>query len=587
MLKLVHAIFSSLKKLILTSDVLRLLRKWDIFPLWLIIRSGFSKPELQRWKNYRQFKKKYQSLLTGNIAVQSGPKILFVHLLPIPPLAFIEGMLAKSLELRGAQIFFLLQRMNCWEEQYLRVFGHRHFLYIEDYLPDAGPYAKLASDFIAASGNVYDILNIQFHQADVGRHALSTALLWKRGSSFDMSNQALMSALHKALTYSLQAVLAAERILETLAPSKLITYEGGFTPQAEFYNVALMRNIDTIRWFRSHKEHALLFRRYQYADRYEHYFNLADETWRQVRELPWPEEKGEWVKESLQSSYLAGLWFKRKNMMEGKKFKTPEQIRSEFALAGGKPNVFVFSHVLWDATFWFGDNLFKDYGEWLIETIRAACENTNANWVIKMHPDNVWKQNSLKKDPYSLAKLDEYCLIQKHFPTLPPHVRLMPPESDTNPVSLFGVADYAVTVRGTVGIEFPCFGTPALTAGTGRYSGRGFTIDSDTREAYLEKLRHIHELPRMTSEQQALAQRFAYYVFHLRPLSITSFTWKQNLSKQSDWIEYFELILNIAGLEELSKAHDMNIFSNWALDSKSSDLLMPENEKGESCLQAR
>ena len=36
-------------------------------------------------------------------------------------------------------------------------------------------------------------------------------------------------------------------------------------------------------------------------------------------------------------------------------------------------------------------------------------------------------------------------------------------------IHLFKVIDYGITVRGTIGIELPCFGIPVITAGTGRY----------------------------------------------------------------------------------------------------------------------
>ena len=51
------------------------------------------------------------------------------------------------------------------------------------------------------------------------------------------------------------------------------------------------------------------------------------------------------------------------------------------------------------------------------------------------------------------------------------------PYSEISTRSIFGVTDYGITIRGSVGFELPCFGVPVLTAGTGFYSGRGFTID--------------------------------------------------------------------------------------------------------------
>src|SRR5256885_16944770 len=50
---------------------------------------------------------------------------------------------------------------------------------------------------------------------------------------------------------------------------------------------------------------------------------------------------------------------------------------------------------------------------------------------------------------------------------LPPHVRLIRPDDDVDNVDLFRIVDAGVTIRGTVGLELPRLGVPALTAGGG------------------------------------------------------------------------------------------------------------------------
>ena len=68
-----------------------------------------------------------------------------------------------------------------------------------------------------------------------------------------------------------------------------------------------------------------------------------------------------------------------------------------------------------------------------------------------------------------------------------------------------------------MGLELPCFGVPVLTAGTGRYAGKGFTIDSATREEYITRIRRIHELPPLDETRRRLGLRYAYFIFHARP----------------------------------------------------------------------
>ena len=38
-----------------------------------------------------------------------------------------------------------------------------------------------------------------------------------------------------------------------------------------------------------------------------------------------------------------------------------------------------------------GKNLFNNYEDWLIETIRALKNNKNVNLILKVHPSNISK----------------------------------------------------------------------------------------------------------------------------------------------------------------------------------------------------
>ena len=135
-------------------------------------------------------------------------------------------------------------------------------------------------------------------------------------------------------------------------------------------------------------------------------------------------------------------------------------------------------------------------------------------------------------------------------------------------------------MRGTVGLEFPCFGVPVLTGGTGGYSGRGFTIDSDTPEEYLARLASNQEIPRLDDEQIALAQRFSYGVFHLKPVRMETFTW--SLMPDDEWdigmsAHRFELLARTP--EQVRRGRDLTRFADWALDSRRRELLAVEAEE--------
>jgi hypothetical protein len=92
----------------------------------------------------------------------------------------------------------------------------------------------------------------------------------------------------------------------------------------------------------------------------------------------------------------------------------------------------------------------------------------------------------------------------------------MTADTPINTYSLFRAIDYGLTVRGTIGMELPCYGVPVVTAGTGRYSGRGFTIDPSSPAEYRDTLSRLHEYPRLSPETVSAAQRYALATLYRR-----------------------------------------------------------------------
>ena len=148
-----------------------------------------------------------------------------------------------------------------------------------------------------------------------------------------------------------------------------------------------------------------------------------------------------------------GKWFLQARNQPGTREFSCVEIVSSLGLDNRLKTVVVFSHVLWDANLFFGEDLFKDNGDWFSETVKAAVAYQEVNWIIKMHPANAWKrQRAEVRTEYA-----ETVLIRDAVGDLPGHVQLMLPDTDVSTRSLFKLADYAVTVRGTVSSEAPCF----------------------------------------------------------------------------------------------------------------------------------
>jgi hypothetical protein len=204
-----------------------------------------------------------------------------------------------------------------------------------------------------------------------------------------------------------------------------------------------------------------------------------------------------------------------------------------------------------------------------VESVRAACANDRVNWIVKLHPANVWKR---KRDNVT-GDLDELVAIRERVGELPAHVRVLKPDSDLSARSVFDVTDVGVTIRGSVGFELPCFGVPVLTAGTGFYSGRGFTVDSASTEEYLARLRTIEETPPLTDGEVLLAKKHAYALFRLRQTRFTSF---RSVFQPLEHVDRpFEASIEVfaGSADELARADDLRRLGRWAADSRALDYL--------------
>jgi capsule polysaccharide export protein KpsC/LpsZ len=224
----------------------------------------------------------------------------------------------------------------------------------------------------------------------------------------------------------------------------------------------------------------------------------------------------------------------------------------------------LFPHIFWDATFFWGVDVFSDYREWFIEALKAACANDKLNWLVKVHPAHVVKQH--RDGAHGLTSEEE--AIRESIGTLPPHVRLLPPDVDISTWSLFGVMDYCLTVRGTVGIEAAMLGKRALTCGTGRYDGHGFTLDYQDRETYLADLARLQDIPPPSATEIELARRFAYGLFLARSTPIAS----ARIQFTRDATASLDVGLAVSTPEEANAAPDIAAIAQW-IESGDEDYL--------------
>lgn len=440
-----------------------------------------------------------------------------VSLLPLPYGMKMEMLLARALMSKGYRVV-VLTNLACrsMTDAYHGRAGQLEVRLIESYADprSAGRVRHaLAGLFASEEGLLSRLKAFRYREAYSGLHSLATLSSMVKDGSAPIA-PVNRPRLRRILAQSIALSDAASAALADIRPALVVGIEKGFVGTAEIFYAALSASIDYVQWVNCHEPDSIMLKRYRWDNCREHPFSISEPAWRRICALPWDDNFEQAVTAQFERGYKAGAWFKYKNLSADQDQSERRELLARLGLDAGKKTVVIYSHILNDANLFYGQDIFAGgFAEWLIETVRAAADNSNVNWVLKLHPANVFRNAKLG---YT-GKYGELIALEQAFGTVPAFLHVVYPEDKTSPLSFFKITDYGVTVRGTVGLELPCFGVTVLTAGTGRYAGNGFTVDSATRDEYVERIRHIHTLPSINEAQRRLGLRYAYFVFHARP----------------------------------------------------------------------
>lgn len=476
-----------------------------------------------------------------------------------------EAFLAFGLRLKGYKPIVLLSRRSVWAPRYFRALGIKEFVYLDQFETDIverSAAQRACKDFLLQldSADFKTVKNWHYRDIWIGPQILCAITRKSHLGSIDVRSQEIRKQIESNLPRILEGVDRAKKMIEQLNPKMVLLNESNGPIIGSVTDWSVAKGINVIQFIQPSRDDAVVLKRLNKTTRRFHVNSVSQETMKRLKVLKWSEMDDFTLEKELQSRY-EGKWFLQSRNQPNVFTKSKEDIYKALNLDLNKKTSVVFSHILWDANLFYGEDLFEDYADWFENTVRAACSNNNINWIIKLHPANLWKR---ARDKAS-GELAEITLIREKIGELPDNVRLLYPDTKISTMSLFSIADYGITVRGTVGIELPCFGVPVLTAGTGRYSGLGFTIDSNTKEEYLAKLHRLQEIPPLSIDAKTLARKHALTVFKYRPWVMTIVKAKFLNNKSGS----HPLDHNLYPMENLSSQSgafpDLEKWGNWAI----------------------
>ena len=212
-------------------------------------------------------------------------------------------------------------------------------------------------------------------------------------------------------------------------------------------------------------------------------------------------------------------------------------------------------HAFSDAPHHFGTNfIFNDYYEQFIETINFfnSYDKNNILWLVRPHPSTkIYNEENIVKNFIKNSKNKNiiYCSTDL-----------------IGTKNLIEICDHVVTGRGTIGLEFACYGKKPITAGASTYSKFDISDECKTKEDYFNKLKNLNRIKPLTAKQKKIAKKLLYYIelsyplhmntttdqmlFNFKKKSILNYLNKVNSKNKTIWTKKFFEILKLKDLKQ-------------------------------------
>ncbi|MDD5070085.1 MAG: hypothetical protein PHV17_05095 [Candidatus Omnitrophica bacterium] len=428
-----------------------------------------------------------------------------------------DAIYAKVFETMGYDVA-VLTRWDPLVKKIFRLFGINKVYFYHNYFSDIR-FSKLKKEAQNIIDNVSED-KLHFYTQDgvsIGRYAVSSFLRITRLHKVELKDKYFKKIFLSQLVKSLKFAYVGETIADSITADILFVNDPGYTPVAQICDSFFKRGASLLQRGGSHKSGYEVHKHYfNKEEQRVHYHTLSKASWTYLKSIPWDDSMWHRLRDEFKNTYESGDWYSEVGTQFNKKIFSKRELTEKLQLDPAKKTAVVFAHMFWDATFFWGDDLFDNYYDWFVNVLKIAATNDNLNWLIKIHPANTVKA---KRDNY-YGRPKEEIAVEETLGVLPRHIRLLSSENEINTFSLFDLMDYCLTVRGTIGMEASAFGVKVLTAGTGRYDRLGFTKDFSCRSDYISCISNLENLSPMDEKEINLARRHAYGMFILRPLHL-------------------------------------------------------------------
>lgn len=374
---------------------------------------------------------------------------------------------------------------------------------------------------ISQSIDLAKIDTYSYKGVNVGMYAVSSLIRYYQGKVTEFEENLLREYLFGALVITDAAI----NKIDSFKPDAIYMSHGIYNLWGPALTIAVKRGIPVIRMGGGYRDQFTHFIKIVNTT-YSNTGVLSDRGWKKRLERPLSTHEEQILEDYLNNRYkLNSNGFCDVRVVSS--IENEQSIINKLNITNEKSIWCIFAHLNWDNSANVSPMAFRDFDEWMVETVKTIIDVPDVQWLIKIHPAEKFT------DTYEGVEK----LIMDNFPNLPKYVKVIPADTDINTYSIFNIITGGISCLGTVGLELAAMGKPVITAADAYYSGKGFTYDGFSPDEYKSYLRKTPEIsPFLTPEQKEKARKFAYSYFIQRQIPLRMFKTGSNGRFSSfDW----------------------------------------------------
>jgi len=446
----------------------------------------------------------------------------------------VEHMIAKSMEARGHQIHgvmcsgdfsacsmesILFPRPSCGDcvERHQRLLEsvglEKHYRPIKDYISE-DERKNLEKKIDACTPQ--ELKDLIIEGVPVGEKAYAD-LPQYYFKIVSLDDPDVVDYYRRAVKGIAQYTLAASKALDVIRPDRAMTTSGRTVAFSGFFELCKLKNIPVVTWDESVGGlGAFTFCLNDLAV----YYNKP-EAWRKLSEEPLSDEEESFIQYYFSRTAKGSFG---RHQYYSAPITEKKKLMEDLGLCPDKKLTVLLTNLTWDTSALNKDVGFKSMFHWISSTIERYYDDPNHQIVVRTHPAE-GHAAAYARGCESISQL-----LEKRFPDLPSHIKVISGQQEHSSHALAELADHIAVYTTTVAIEMAVRGRGVMVVGLSHYRGKGFTTDIESPEQYFEILDQSKPLPNVSEDQIRLAKKYAHYFIVRTEVYIPEFSFKDRHS---------------------------------------------------------